>query len=156
MVVHPTRSYIEPPGHRLARYLGASREFIQRAARGGSNRLFGHQERRGEGVRFAFQIPFRLFGYVGAAAHDRRERGAALVALAYPVPELVGEGQVFFGIITRQAIRRGSFENVQQLVAAIRAYIDAYNNRCQPFIWTKTADEILTHTTRQPTSDARH
>jgi hypothetical protein len=40
-------------------------------------------------------------------------------------------------------------------VAAIRAFIDAYNNRCL-FVWTKTADEILPRATRQPTSDARH
>jgi len=64
--------------------------------------------------------------------------------------------EVFFGIITRQAIRRGSFDNVRQLVAAIRAFIDGYNERCQPFIWTKTADEILPRATRQPISDARH
>ncbi len=64
--------------------------------------------------------------------------------------------EVFFGIITRQAIRRGSFDNVKQLTAAIRAFINAYNERCQPFVWTKTADNILSHTTRQPTSDARH
>ena len=43
----------------------------------------------------------------------------------------------------------------QELITAIRAFIDAYNHRCQPFIWTKTADEILPRT-RQPTSDARH
>ena len=64
--------------------------------------------------------------------------------------------EVFFGIITRQAIRRGSFDNVKQLVAAIRAFIDGYNHRCQPFVWTKTADEILPRATRQPTSDAAH
>jgi transposase len=64
--------------------------------------------------------------------------------------------EVFFGIITRQAIRRGSFDSVKQLVAAIRAFIDGYNERCQPFIWTKTADEILPRATRQPTSDAGH
>jgi transposase len=64
--------------------------------------------------------------------------------------------EVFFGIITRQAIRRGSFDNVKALVAAIRAYIDGYNQRCQPFIWTKTADEILPRATRQPTSAAGH
>ena len=64
--------------------------------------------------------------------------------------------EVFFGIITRQAIRRGSFNSVKQLVTAIRAFIDAYNDRCQPFTWTKTADEILTRAARQPTSDARH
>ena len=64
--------------------------------------------------------------------------------------------EVFFGIITRQAIRRGSFDNVKQLVTAIRAFIDAYNDRCKPFVWTKTADEILPRATRQPTSDAGH
>lgn len=64
--------------------------------------------------------------------------------------------EVFFGIITRQAIRRGSFDSVRSLVTAIRAFIDAYNQRCKPFTWTKTADDILTHTTRQPTNDAGH
>jgi transposase len=64
--------------------------------------------------------------------------------------------EVFFSIITRQAIRRGSFDSVKQLVAAIRAFIDGYNDRAQPFIWTKTPDEILARATRQPTSDARH
>ncbi len=64
--------------------------------------------------------------------------------------------EVFFGIITRQAIRRGSFDSVKQLVTAIRAFIDAYNDRCKPFVWTKTADEILPRATRQPTSDAEH
>ncbi len=64
--------------------------------------------------------------------------------------------EVFFGIITRQAIRRGSFDSVTQLVTAIRAFIDGYNDRCEPFIWTKTADEILPRTTRQRTSDAGH
>ena len=63
---------------------------------------------------------------------------------------------MFFAIITRQAIRRGSFDSVTQLVAAIRAFIDGYNDRCKPFAWTKTADDILPHATRQPTSDARH
>jgi transposase-like protein len=63
--------------------------------------------------------------------------------------------EVFFGIITRQAIRRGSYASVPQLVAAIRAFIDGWNERCHPFIWTKTADEILPHT-RKRDSDAEH
>jgi transposase-like protein len=54
--------------------------------------------------------------------------------------------EVFFGIITRRAIRRGSNAGVPQLVAAIRAFIDGWNERCHPFVWTKTADEILPHT----------
>jgi transposase len=63
--------------------------------------------------------------------------------------------EVFFGIITRQAIRRGSYASVPQLVAAIRAFIDGWNERCHPFAWTKTADEILPHT-RKRDSDAEH
>jgi hypothetical protein len=64
--------------------------------------------------------------------------------------------EVFFGIITRQAIRRGSFDSVKELVTAIRRFIDGWNDRCHPFTWTKTADEILPHATRQRNSDARH
>ena len=59
--------------------------------------------------------------------------------------------EVFFGIITRQAIRRGSFSSVKELVAAISRFIDGWNERCHPFTWTKTADEILPHAPRKPT-----
>jgi transposase len=60
--------------------------------------------------------------------------------------------EIFFGIITRQAIRRGSYRSVHELTAAIRRFIDAYNHRAQPFVWTKTADQILAHARprRQP------
>jgi hypothetical protein len=64
--------------------------------------------------------------------------------------------EVFFGIITKQAIRRGSFDSVKELVAAIRTFIECWNERCHPFIWTKTADQILPHPTRKPNSDAGH
>jgi transposase len=64
--------------------------------------------------------------------------------------------EVFFGIITRQAIRRGTFANVKELVAAISGFIDGWNQRCHPFIWTKTAEEILPHAKRQRASGAGH
>jgi transposase len=51
--------------------------------------------------------------------------------------------EIFFGIITRQAIRRGTFASVKDLTARIGAFIDAYNDRCSPFTWTKDADELL-------------
>src|SRR6516165_6970543 len=63
--------------------------------------------------------------------------------------------EVFFGIITRQAIRRGSFDSVKELTTAIRSFIAAWNDRCHPFVWTKTPDEILPHT-RKRDLDARH
>jgi transposase len=53
--------------------------------------------------------------------------------------------EIFFGIITRQAIRRGSFTSVRGLITAIGTFIDGWNDRCQPFTWAKTADELLPH-----------
>ena len=65
--------------------------------------------------------------------------------------------EIFFGIITRQAIRRGSFTSVKDLTAAIRRFIDGYNDRCHPFTWIKTADDILDHCRPgQRTSFTRH
>jgi transposase len=53
--------------------------------------------------------------------------------------------EIFFSIITRQAIRRGSFTSVKDLITAIENFIDGWNDRCHPFTWTKTADELLPH-----------
>src|SRR3954454_23111414 len=39
--------------------------------------------------------------------------------------------EVFFSIITRQALRRGSFPTVADLIAAIGRFIDAWNDRCR-------------------------
>jgi hypothetical protein len=64
--------------------------------------------------------------------------------------------EIFFGIITKQAIRRGTFQSVRDLKNAIRTFIDGWNDRCQPFVWTKDADTILAKATRQPTSLPRH
>ena len=65
--------------------------------------------------------------------------------------------EIFFGIITRQAIRRGTFTSVTDLIAAIQTYIDGWNERAHPFTWTKTADQILAKATpRKKTSNTRH
>ena len=64
--------------------------------------------------------------------------------------------EVWFGIIERQAIHRGTFGSVKDLNAKIRAFIDGWNDRCHPFVWTKTADQILKKANRQKTSDAGH
>jgi transposase len=49
----------------------------------------------------------------------------------------------FFGLLTEKALKRGSHTSIPQLREAILAYVDAHNERGQPFRWTKTADEIL-------------
>jgi transposase len=65
--------------------------------------------------------------------------------------------EIFFGIITRQAIRRGTFTSVKDLITAIETFIDGWNDRCHPFTWTKTADELLPHSRPgKRTSFTRH
>ena len=64
--------------------------------------------------------------------------------------------EVWFGIIERQAIHRGSFASVTDLNRRIRAFIHGWNDRCHPFVWTKTAEQILAKANRQKTSDAPH
>jgi transposase len=49
----------------------------------------------------------------------------------------------FFGLLTEQALRRGSHQSTAQLRAAIIEYVEAHNEEGKPFKWTKTADEIL-------------
>src|SRR3984893_14746944 len=49
----------------------------------------------------------------------------------------------WFALITQQAIRRGSFRNVRELVAKIDAYVAHYNAHKRPFFWTATADSIF-------------
>ena len=64
--------------------------------------------------------------------------------------------EVWFGIIERQAIRRGTFTSVNDLNTKIRAFITGWNKRSRPFVWTKTADEILAKAQRKVTSGADH
>ena len=64
--------------------------------------------------------------------------------------------EVWFGIIERQAIRRGVFPSVRDLTLKIRAFINGWNRRRHPFIWTKTPDEILTKLNRKRTSAPGH
>jgi transposase len=58
--------------------------------------------------------------------------------------------ETWFGILTRQAIRRGSFRSVKELVAMIDAFTRQWNDGSGPFTWVKTADEILAKAVRKP------
>ena len=48
----------------------------------------------------------------------------------------------WFALITGQAIRRGSFDNVARLEKAIMAWLQQWNQNAQPFRWTKPASRI--------------
>jgi transposase len=49
----------------------------------------------------------------------------------------------FFAEITRKRIRRGAFKSVPELENAIMEYLEKHNADPKPFIWTKSAGEIL-------------
>jgi hypothetical protein len=54
----------------------------------------------------------------------------------------------FFGLITHDRIRRGVFTSVPELEAAIHDYLDHHNAHPKPFVWTKSAEEILAKVSR--------
>jgi transposase len=56
--------------------------------------------------------------------------------------------EIWFGILTNQAIRRGSFDSVANLIGAIKAFLNRWNEGAKPFIWTKTAEQILAKAVR--------
>jgi transposase len=56
----------------------------------------------------------------------------------------------WFGEITRQRIRRGTFRSVPALIAAIEDYLRHYNTAPKRFVWTKSADMILDKIARCP------
>ena len=62
----------------------------------------------------------------------------------------------WFAELTNKRIRRGVFRSVRELEAAIREYIDVHNEDPRPFVWTRTADQILDSVARyaQRTLDA--
>ncbi len=66
--------------------------------------------------------------------------------------------ETWFGILTRKAIRRGSFRSVKELVAMIDAFTRAWNEGSSPFAWVRTADEILAKAVRKPraTNESGH
>ena len=54
----------------------------------------------------------------------------------------------WFREITDKRIRRGTFKNVEQLIAAIQEFIEQHNSSPEPFVWTAKADHILAKVAR--------
>ena len=64
----------------------------------------------------------------------------------------------WFALLSDKQIKRGAHRSTRELEAAIRQYLDITNNAPKPFVWTKTADDILASVARycQRISDSRH
>ena len=64
----------------------------------------------------------------------------------------------WFATLTQKQIRRGTHRSTQQLEKAIREYLNIYNEDPKPFIWSKSADDILASIKRfcMRTSNSQH
>jgi transposase len=64
----------------------------------------------------------------------------------------------WFSELTTKKLRRATHRSVQELNSDIRAWIDTWNDEPKPFVWTKTANQILDSITRycKRTNDSRH
>ena len=62
--------------------------------------------------------------------------------------------ETWFGILTRKAIRRGSFGSVKELIAMIDAFTRQWNEGASPFVWVKTADAILAKAVPKPPANS--
>jgi transposase len=58
----------------------------------------------------------------------------------------------FFSVLTRKRIRRGSFNSIVDLQAAIKRYLAEHNVEPKPFVWTASAASILAKLNRLPAS----
>jgi transposase len=64
----------------------------------------------------------------------------------------------FFALLTEKQVRRGAHRSTAELERAILAYLDVHNENPRPFIWTKSADQILAGVARfcRRTLDSGH
>jgi transposase len=63
----------------------------------------------------------------------------------------------WFSILTRQQVRRGSYGSERALIEAIGRFVAGWNERACPFVWTKTAEQVLAKATKnKKTSGTEH
>jgi len=64
--------------------------------------------------------------------------------------------ETWFSILSRRAIRRGVFRSVAALINAIQRFLDGWNERRRPFVWVKSAEQILARLNRQLSHETVH
>ncbi len=66
--------------------------------------------------------------------------------------------ECWFALLTTRRLSRGVFRSTRALEQAIKSYIASTNADPKPFVWTRTADEILESVARycQRTTDSHH
>jgi transposase len=66
--------------------------------------------------------------------------------------------ECWFSILQRRELARGVYRSTYALERVIRRYVANANTEAKPFVWTKTADEILASVERfcLRTSNSHH
>ena len=83
------------------------------------------------------------------AIQQMAHRAPALRAALHPDPSSwLNLVERWFAELTNKKLRRGAHRSVGELNADIRAWIQTWNDDPKPFVWTKTADQILESITR--------
>ncbi len=62
----------------------------------------------------------------------------------------------FFGLLTEKQLRRGVFTSVAELEKKVMQLIEQHNENKKPFVWTKTAEDILAKVQRARQALASH
>ena len=66
-----------------------------------------------------------------------RKPSECIFSLYANLCELAEMVEIWFGILTRQSLRGASFSSTQALSEHIVAFVEAYNQDAQPFVWRK-------------------
>jgi transposase len=64
--------------------------------------------------------------------------------------------ETWFSVLHRQAIERGVFRSVRALMNAIQRFLDSWDDHKHPFVWVKTADDVLRRRNMKPISASVH
>jgi transposase len=67
----------------------------------------------------------------------------------------INQVERWFALLTQRQIKRGSHHSVKELETAIKQFIAAHNENPKPFLWTKSADQILENLRRFATETVK-
>jgi transposase len=68
----------------------------------------------------------------------------------------INQVETWFSILSRKAIRRGVFKSLGSLIEAIQQFLTAWNDAKKPFVWVRSAEQILSRMHRQPFRKTEH
>ena len=76
----------------------------------------------------------------GIAERDEKEIEPDRVVTFHFTPtsaSWLNQIEIWFGILTRKALKGASFNNVQELAQAVDAFCDVWHEKAHPFVWRK-------------------